>query len=559
MPSAAAPFPLRSPQSPDAFFKGRFEPLPNCRPRPPALSPPGGTFKEADLTHPSPSWRTSPTTVGSSVRSDVLRFTPTSLSGKASISLQRERLNSNERLTALNDVLRLNSNERSTALNDVLRTLVPDPALTLRTAGRGDVVGPPTLLSPRSQNLPNRDALTGCADLSGIDYIPSTHSNKNNTQSSRIPEPCSADKVPQPVWKLQEAYATRTAPVPVQHVVAAEGPPSPSPGPPLPDGSGDGQATKVREIESERKVVFDAKIFVMYHYPVFAICWALIVFLLWACLTTKEGTDLAGLDSLWPGRTDLCIVDIQTCSDYRVEVWRWWTYQFTHSGPGHITMNSFIVLVFGIPLEAWHGTWRICLMFQLGVVGGALAFMVSDTHGRVVGMSGGCYALVGMNCGSLLMNFNEQRYALVKVLFLFAVGSIDMAQTYFTASAGTSHSAHFGGFVAGLLMCTFIGYNKVVLEWEKKVRVAALFTSGALVLFCVSWGLQWAPMTVFDPVRWCWLRQVISIPDFGDTKIRCVRCDSQACIDKWSQRPHIHTISRQACLNEFGGYHVSER
>merc|ERR1719210_934300 len=74
-------------------------------------------------------------------------------------------------------------------------------------------------------------------------------------------------------------------------------------------------------------------------------------------------------------------------------------------------MNCLLALIFGISLEGFHGPIRMFIMFNVGVFGGACCYFVSDVHTRVVGMSGGCYALVGMHFGDVLMNFHEQRTA----------------------------------------------------------------------------------------------------------------------------------------------------
>jgi rhomboid-related protein 1/2/3 len=304
--------------------------------------------------------------------------------------------------------------------------------------------------------------------------------------------------------------------------------------------------------------LFENDFFIVMHYPIFTFTWTTVVFTLWLLGWIRERRQLAGLESFWPERTHLTIVDVNTCTDYRAEVWRWWTYQFSHAGLTHVGMNSFMVLLFGSPLEGWHGGIRLFFMFQAGVIGGALCWMITANHGSVVGMSGGCYALMGMHFGDILMNFKDKKYALHKVVLLAAFALIDTVQAWFLASEQLSHSAHFGGFVAGCLICTFAGYNKDLLDWEKYVMAAAMVLSIILVSFCLAWGLSWPPMEIWDPVRWCWLRQVKSEDHFGDGRAHCVRCDGQACIDRWSLLPNA-LISPLACTSRLGGYAVSER
>merc|ERR1719210_44468 len=74
-------------------------------------------------------------------------------------------------------------------------------------------------------------------------------------------------------------------------------------------------------------------------------------------------------------------------------------------------MNCLLALIFGISLEGFHGPIRMFIMFNSGVLGGACCYLVSDVHTRVVGMSGGCYALLGMHFGDLIINFHEESQA----------------------------------------------------------------------------------------------------------------------------------------------------
>mmetsp|Transcript_65889 Transcript_65889/g.190074 ORF Transcript_65889/g.190074 Transcript_65889/m.190074 type:complete len:363 (+) Transcript_65889:112-1200(+) len=92
---------------------------------------------------------------------------------------------------------------------------------------------------------------------------------------------------------------------------------------------------------------------------------------------------LAGLETAFPGRTDLRLAT-ESCEDLRGEVWRLWTYQFTHIGALHVMINCALNLVLGVPLEAMHGPWRTSVMFNMGVVGGALCYMVNDAHTRAL-------------------------------------------------------------------------------------------------------------------------------------------------------------------------------
>jgi len=268
---------------------------------------------------------------------------------------------------------------------------------------------------------------------------------------------------------------------------------------------------------------------------------------------------LGGLELFYPGKTDLRLND--DCTDYRFEVWRWILYQFSHVGINHIGANSVLNLVMGIPLEKLHGSWRACLMYNVGVVGGALCYMVGDGRNSTVGMSGGCYSLIGVHLAYTIINWHQRKYRKVVLLILFIFAASDTLLTLgFGQSDGhtkPSNSAHLGGAVAGLIMGVVLGKNLQVKCWERVLKWSMLATGIGLVAFCLCWVVVWPPMNVWEPVRWCWTRQVYNatlFPVGQKQHWRCVRCGDQTCIDYWSKQTWTASATLDQCANDIGWY-----
>jgi len=289
--------------------------------------------------------------------------------------------------------------------------------------------------------------------------------------------------------------------------------------------------------------------------PVFVLVQVAVTVGLWLFFWRRDGAQEAGLESIWPGKTDLIVQ--WDCQDKRSEFWRWFTYQYTHVGPRHVGVNAFMVLFMGVPLEGFHGTLLLAFMFNVGVFGGACCYFVSDLHTRVVGMSGGCYALLGMHLADVVMNWAEKAYSKQKLIFLIVVAAADLISAYFTLGSGTSHSAHLGGYVAGLLIGILAGRNLVTLGCERGLKAIALIIAGMLVVFSVGWGMMFPPQEIWEQVRWCWGRQVANSTIFGDNDYHCVRCSNDACIQRWSQQVWISEVSSRIC-SQNGGYDVTD-
>lgn len=316
------------------------------------------------------------------------------------------------------------------------------------------------------------------------------------------------------------------------------------------------------------------------HRPFFVLGQVLLCAGLW--LIPNNGLQLSGLDALAPGQTDLRIM--WDCLDSRPEIWRWLTYQFTHGNSAHISSNSLMMLIFGIQLEGVHGARRLALMFNVGILGGAFCCFVGAVHSRVVGMSGGCYALIGMHVGDALMNWTEESRAAehfkkaglsehgaemvqkawkrmffpptLKLAIIFVWVAIDVALAMVSDSSNVSHAAHFGGAIAGFLICVVVGRNVVVRGYEKEMTYVALVLGCILTLFSFIWFLTSPMRSIFEDTDWCWTRQVINRTLFSDMDPHCVRCDAQPCVARWvaTQKPtHVAPVSVSSC-EQIGGW-----
>ncbi|CAE8592646.1 unnamed protein product, partial [Polarella glacialis] len=169
-------------------------------------------------------------------------------------------------------------------------------------------------------------------------------------------------------------------------------------------------------------------------------------------------------------------------------------------------------------------------MFQCSVIGGALAMFVGDSHTRVVGMSGGVYGLLGMHLGDIIIN-PRKKIARQKFAFLIVIGAVDILTAMFASNdSGVSFTAHFGGWLSGLLIAIVFGRNLDAEDYviEKQVRILSFVLIIGLTAFAIGWWTTWAPMDIFEQVtsiacldidyckrvlqtRWCWARQIANV------------------------------------------------
>jgi len=298
------------------------------------------------------------------------------------------------------------------------------------------------------------------------------------------------------------------------------------------------------------------------YFIFFQTCVALVLYAVFGLANRKDSswvTAMRGLDTMFPGMTTIRIHN--ECEDLRWQfIWRAFTYQFTHVGLSHIATNVLMNLVLGVPLEEFHGTRRLSLMYNIGVFGGACCAIVSDVHSEIVGMSGGCYALLGMHMADLIMNWNQRKNRILKLLLLFTLVIYDTVSAMLTMNGGVSHATHFGGYFSGLIIAIVLGRNVKWHRWERHLQYFAFGLGVVLATFCLGWGLlHWAPRSIWEDESWCTTFQVSNSLIFGDNQWKCVRCDSQECADRWwASQKYIAAVTKKSCELR-GGWTVSER
>ncbi|CAE8601736.1 unnamed protein product, partial [Polarella glacialis] len=300
------------------------------------------------------------------------------------------------------------------------------------------------------------------------------------------------------------------------------------------------------------------------HWPIFCALQVALALLLWLVMAVKEHSgdgafnflqELAGLETLVPGQTSVLVY--RDCVSHRWDVWRWFSYQFTHGNFTHIGMNCFIILVAGCPLEAFQGTLRTMIFFNLGVMSGALTSMVWNIHAELVGMSAGCYALLLAHISELVLNWRHTKFRWVKLLLLLVVIGVDTANVQLTQVKGAhkagdlvvSHSAHVAGGITGLLGGIIIGRNLVLQRRERCIQLVAVLLLAGFYAYHLSYVVtQWPPQSSVEPEAWCWVRQVWNVTRFGDEKFHCVKCATDDCISRWSAERWIKAADFDTCL-----------
>ncbi len=177
-------------------------------------------------------------------------------------------------------------------------------------------------------------------------------------------------------------------------------------------------------------------------------------------------------------RTATRLLDIQRVhpsyrlgiSEGRSSVWRWFSYQVTHSGFVHLFWNMIFLLLFGTFVEHSRGSRAALLTMWLGGIGGALAYMLLSglSASPLVGASAAVSALIAVSASNtsrrlpfvywLLPVRGYYGVAWLPAWVLIPAFVLPDLSGWLSAHPGLSavaYTAHLGGAIVGFTLSRF--------------------------------------------------------------------------------------------------------
>jgi rhomboid-related protein 1/2/3 len=203
---------------------------------------------------------------------------------------------------------------------------------------------------------------------------------------------------------------------------------------------------------------------------------------------TLEETGPVGGPAVWWMRV---IETFPDCSDLRPQGWRLWSYQLVHAGAGHIGSNMVMQNLFGLPINMVHGNLRFFIIYQVGVLAGAMTFvLIGGGQNALVGCSGGVYTILGVHFAELLMNWGSENKGLLnhwtRLLIMCSIIGLDFYLYSADPSQSTSYTAHVGGFSAGAVFGVLLLDNLEVTWLERMVIIPFTVVFAAAM---VTWAI----------------------------------------------------------------------
>ncbi|RLJ07950.1 MAG: rhomboid family intramembrane serine protease [Candidatus Aenigmatarchaeota archaeon] len=138
-------------------------------------------------------------------------------------------------------------------------------------------------------------------------------------------------------------------------------------------------------------------------------------------------------------------------------VWQFFTYMFLHADIWHITVNMFVLFMFGPVMEDYLGEKRFLTLYFVSGIGSAVMYMLLSFEPNVL-MLGASGAVFGVLAGFAIA-FPKERLILFPIPFpiraiylivLLAVAEFTMG--IFGSQRGIANFGHFGGILTGIAL-----------------------------------------------------------------------------------------------------------
>lgn len=138
------------------------------------------------------------------------------------------------------------------------------------------------------------------------------------------------------------------------------------------------------------------------------------------------------------------------------QVYRLFTYMFTHGGIEHFVCNTFTLFIIGARLEKYSGSFKFSLLYILsGIIAGCTSYLV-EPYGVAVGASGAIFGIIG---GLIYMirkikhNIGGLDYSVAVVFAIIGVFS-----GFFVPNI--DNFAHIGGLISGVILASILRLEK---------------------------------------------------------------------------------------------------
>lgn len=159
------------------------------------------------------------------------------------------------------------------------------------------------------------------------------------------------------------------------------------------------------------------------------------------------------------------------------EPWRMITYAFVHGGVPHIALNMLSLFFIGPMLEQGIGRVRYLALYLVSAIGGAVAVLLLNPGGSVVGASGAIFGLLGAV-------FIIQRKLGGNTSQLLVIIGLNLA-IGFLPGTNISWQGHVGGLIAGAAVAFVYLRTRKASQRTLQIGLVVLITAALIAIVAI--------------------------------------------------------------------------
>lgn len=182
--------------------------------------------------------------------------------------------------------------------------------------------------------------------------------------------------------------------------------------------------------------------------------------------------------------------------DDRMQVWRFLSYMFLHTGFFHILLNIFNQLLLGVAMEYVNPWWHVLVVYFSGGLYATLLTSIVFPHYNLLGASGGVYGLlfaILFRPFAILAMRRMTKQALLKYLGTVCLLFFLIELPAILTLSIVSHVAHVFGGIGGAFAGLMILKNNTLLlkdeAFERKLKLFAAFAFFTLLIIGILYHL----------------------------------------------------------------------
>jgi membrane associated rhomboid family serine protease len=139
--------------------------------------------------------------------------------------------------------------------------------------------------------------------------------------------------------------------------------------------------------------------------------------------------------------------------------WQFFTYMFLHGGIMHITLNMFVLFMFGMVIEYTLGSKKFLYLYFISGIGSAL-FYIALTGASDITMLGASGAVFGVLTAYGFMfpkNIILVFPGIPVPAFMAVIGfaALELIAGVFGMEPGIANFGHFGGIITGVILMLY--------------------------------------------------------------------------------------------------------